>query len=125
MTRTFKLIRDQDVTGVSGTGRVSVGALFDDGMAVLHWEGDPHTTTTLHPGGTQSILDIHGHNGKTRLVWDDEEPVVPFDDKDVSFLYTVLELPDDNFLSLHLSARKLLGKIRAMRARVPHQKSVL
>jgi len=124
MTRTFTLVRDEDITGVSGTGRVAVGAQFDDGMVVLHWEGDPYTTTTMHPGGTDSILYIHGHGGKTRIVWDDETPLTPFDDKDFSFLYTVLELPDDNFLCLHMSARKLLGKLRAFSGRIPRQKSV-
>ena len=66
--RPFILVRDQDVSGVSGTGIVADGTLFPDGHAVLHWRGQ-WPTTTPHPGGMESVIAVHGHNGATRVVW--------------------------------------------------------
>jgi hypothetical protein len=64
----FVLVRDTDVSGVSGTGVVADGTLFPDGHAVLHWRGQ-WPTTTPHPGGMESVIAVHGHNGATRVVW--------------------------------------------------------
>lgn len=65
----FVLVRDQDVSGVSGTGVVANGILWPDGQAVIHWTGSAYPTTTPHPGGMESVLAVHGHNGATRVVW--------------------------------------------------------
>ena len=124
MTRTFKLVRTEDVSGVSGTGVVCEGALFSDGHAVIHWTGSPHPTTTPHPDGLDSVMYVHGHEGKTRLVWDDDQPPPGFSEEDIEFLHTILSLPDDRFVNLHGRARVLLKKIRAAMATVPTQKSV-
>lgn len=67
---TFDLIRDADVSGVSGTGRVAEGMVFSDGEAVIHWLGT-YPTTTAHPKGITSIRYIHGHSGATRIVIND------------------------------------------------------
>lgn len=67
--RTFRLIRAEDETGVSGTGTVAEGVEFDNGKAVLSW-----LTRYQSIAIYQSIGDveaIHGHNGKTQVVWDD------------------------------------------------------
>jgi len=37
--RVFELVRDEDVSGVSGVGRVAVGAVFPSGRVVLEWLG--------------------------------------------------------------------------------------
>ena len=37
--RTFRLIRDEDPTGISGTGSVAEGVEFDDGTVAMRWEG--------------------------------------------------------------------------------------
>jgi len=69
--RQFKLQRDADATGVSGTGYVADGVCFDSGKAVLCWR-----TTVTSVAVYDSIADvefIHGHNGRTRVVWADEE----------------------------------------------------
>lgn len=65
--RQFKLQRDLDVSGVSGTGVVAEGVIFSDGEAVVHWLGQ-YPTTTPHPKGIESIKAIHGHGGATRIV---------------------------------------------------------
>ncbi len=65
--RRYLLVRDDDVSGVSGEGLVCEIAEFSDGHAALHWLGK-WPLTTPHPEGIKQIEKIHGHNGKTRLV---------------------------------------------------------
>jgi hypothetical protein len=64
--RFFELHRDVDETGVSGTGVVAQGVMFDDGHVALRWLTAIAGTTIY-----SSIHDaehIHGHGGKTRVV---------------------------------------------------------
>lgn len=68
--RLFRLVRDVDISGVSGTGVVCEGVEFGDGTAVIHWISGDYHTTTIHPDGVVSVAAIHGHGGATRLVWD-------------------------------------------------------
>jgi hypothetical protein len=65
--RTFELIRDEDVTGVSGTGVVADGVVFDDGITVLRWRGERRSTVVW--ASVDDAVAIHGHDGKTRLVY--------------------------------------------------------
>lgn len=69
MTR-FWLIRDIDVTGVSGEGRVAEGVRFTDGSVALRWRG-PYASTAVWDG-IDDVLAVHGHNGSTRVEWIDE-----------------------------------------------------
>lgn len=69
--RRFVLIRDIDVTGVSGTGVVVWGVVWPDGTCAYRWNAIRRTTCLA-----DSIADvegIHGHDGKTRVVWLDTE----------------------------------------------------
>lgn len=66
--RTFVLQRDEDVTGVSGTGIVAEGAEFTDGTVVVRWIVGDHHSTALWPD-IQAVEEIHGHDGRTRIVW--------------------------------------------------------
>jgi hypothetical protein len=67
--RPFVLVRDTDISGVSGIGVVANGIQWPDGQAVIHWTGSPWPTTTPHPGGMDSVTAVHGHGGATRAVW--------------------------------------------------------
>ena len=67
--RRFWLVREEDVSGVSGTGVVAEGIEFSNGQAVLSW---------LVGGGSlgvyssiNSLVKIHGHGGATQVVWAD------------------------------------------------------
>lgn len=71
--RRFVLQRDQDVSGVSGTGTVAEGVLFSSGRVALEWCSDWPTSVVFHDRGLESVEAIHGHNGATRLVFLDEE----------------------------------------------------
>lgn len=68
--RTFKLVRSNDLSGVSGVGVVAEGAEFDTGQIAICWLSKYHAIgiyENLH------VLDqVHGHNGSTVVKWDDE-----------------------------------------------------
>jgi hypothetical protein len=68
--RTFALVRDHDVTGVSGTGSVADGVQWPDGTVSVRWVG-PHPSTVFW-NSLDDALAVHGHGGHTRIVWDDE-----------------------------------------------------
>jgi hypothetical protein len=63
----FYLVRKEDVTGISGVGKVAQGVQFDSGRCVLEW-----LTAVASMAVYQSIDDviaIHGHNGSTVVEW--------------------------------------------------------
>lgn len=78
--KTFKLIRDVDHTGLSGTGTVAEGIEFSDGTVALRWLDIDHDsenyqrgvrpTTVIHES-IDAVIALHGHSGSTRLVFAD------------------------------------------------------
>lgn len=65
----FYLWRNEDVSGVSGTGLVAWGVMWPDGTVALRWESEFATTAIA-----DSIFDvnrIYGHGGKTVIEWID------------------------------------------------------
>ena len=74
--RTFHLQRDEDVSGLSGTGIVAEGVEFSDGTAVVRWrevtgpnyDRGVRATTVVFPN-IEAVEALHGHNGATRIVW--------------------------------------------------------
>lgn len=68
--RLFELHRDEDETGVSGTGVVAEGVVFADGSVALRWKTETASTTIFDD--VDQMLKVHGHDGKTRLVYLDE-----------------------------------------------------
>ncbi|WP_353929542.1 hypothetical protein WJM97_14635 [Okeanomitos corallinicola TIOX110] len=68
---TFQLVRNKDVTGISGTGTVAVGCYFQSfgGLAVMQWLTE-FASTAWYIGGLEQIELIHGHNGKTEIIID-------------------------------------------------------
>lgn len=69
---TFHLLRLDDESGVSGIGWVAEGAVFSNGWVVLVW---PTGTPSLN--FYESIDDVeavHGHGGRTRIVFDRDDP---------------------------------------------------
>jgi hypothetical protein len=67
---TFRLCRDADVSGVSGTGHVADGVRWPDGSASVRWRGNDPSIVFWDDFG--SVDRIHGHGGATRIVWDNE-----------------------------------------------------
>lgn len=68
--RIFVLVRDEDETGVSGTGTVAEGVQFSDGRIAMRWLTE--TTSTAIYDSLLDLIKIHGHNGKTRVVWNED-----------------------------------------------------
>lgn len=67
MMRRFVLRRNEDETGISGTGDVAEGVEFTDGTAAMRWR-----TTTASTSFYDSMADvdvIHGHGGRTVVIW--------------------------------------------------------
>jgi hypothetical protein len=71
--RRFILQRDVDETGISGTGIVAEGLLCSDGEVFLRWIVGEFRSSVVWAQGIAAVDAIHGHNGKTRIVWLDGE----------------------------------------------------
>ena len=62
----FYLKRTEDESGVSGTGRVAQGFIFDNGKVAVTWLSEHPSVTVYDSIG--EVTAIHGHGGKTELV---------------------------------------------------------
>lgn len=71
--RRFRLKRNEDESGVSGTGYVAEGVKFSDGQCVINWLTDTRSIGLYH--SPVEMIHIHGHGGKTIIEWVDEESV--------------------------------------------------
>lgn len=69
--RRFHLVRSEDVSGVSGTGIVAEGAQWSDGTVTVRWFGEHSSVVQWR--SRDDALAIHGHDGRTRLLWLDQE----------------------------------------------------
>lgn len=69
--RRFYLQRNQDISGVSGTGNIAEGCAFDTGWCALVWLSDK-AAMSYYPS-IETIIQIHGHEGATQVVWVDDE----------------------------------------------------
>lgn len=68
--RTFKFLRTQDVSGVSGTGVVAEGVVFTNGKCAVTWYGKLASVTVYN--SFEECAAIHGHGGGTRFEFDNE-----------------------------------------------------
>ena len=62
----FYLNRLEDESGISGTGRVAQGFIFDNGKVALTWLSD-HPSITIYDN-IGEVHAIHSHDGKTEVV---------------------------------------------------------
>lgn len=67
--RRFLLERTEDVSGTSGVGVVAEGVQFSNGTCVLHWLSQLTSVSVYENSAT--LIAIHGHGGRTALVWVD------------------------------------------------------
>lgn len=66
----FVLQRDEDVTGISGTGIIAEGTEYSNGQVTLCWYPNPTSSVAVWPT-VDDMLEVHGHNGATRVIWID------------------------------------------------------
>jgi hypothetical protein len=70
--RAFRLVREEDETGISGTGVVAEGVEFSNGMCAMCWLTAMHSVA-VYPNIRQ-LEAIHGHNGRARVVFEQTQP---------------------------------------------------
>ena len=73
--RLFHLMRTEDESGVSGTGRVAEGVLFSNGWVALCWLSQ--RASVAFYASMADVEAIHGHDGKTAIVFVEEEASRP------------------------------------------------
>lgn len=69
--RQFYFFRKEDESGVSGTGFVAEGVVFENGKCVVAWLTE-HTSVCVYDH-IETVEKIHGHGGKTLLAWEDHD----------------------------------------------------
>lgn len=62
----FYLNRTEDESGISGTGRVAQGFIFDNGKVCVTWLSEHPSVTVYDSIG--EVRAIHGHQGKTEII---------------------------------------------------------
>lgn len=65
--RPFQLHRDEDESGVSGTGIVAEGVEFSSGAVALTWLSQFGAVNVYN--NMRVVEELHGHGGKTRIVY--------------------------------------------------------
>ena len=63
--KVFYLWRNEDESGISGTGRVAQGFVADNGRVALFWLSQ-HPSVTVYDN-IGEVNAIHGHAGKTEV----------------------------------------------------------
>ena len=66
MSKIFHLKRIEDESGISGTGRIAQGIIFDNGKVAMTWLSE-HPSVTIYDN-IGEVRAIHGHEGKTEVV---------------------------------------------------------
>lgn len=71
--RRWHLVRHEDESGVSGTGVVASGVEFHDGRVAYRWRRSPEgsASTFQIADRIEDVEKIHGHGGRTQVVWED------------------------------------------------------
>ena len=70
--RRFYLYRKEDVTGMSGIGRVADGVEFENGQVALTWKKEFPSVTVFQSVSTVEKLHTHGGKDPTKIVWVDD-----------------------------------------------------
>lgn len=71
--RRFYVTRSEDLSGVSGIGRVAEGIEFADGTCVIKWISAKSSIGIYD--NDKVLLSIHGHEGRTKIEYVDPEEI--------------------------------------------------
>jgi hypothetical protein len=70
MVRLFKMIRKNDTSGVSGTGHVLTGVVFDDGQTIVKWLSKTSSIGIWKSFDDFLAVHVTSHpENKTEIVW--------------------------------------------------------
>ena len=67
----FWLLRVNDVSGVSGTGVVAHGVIFENGQCAMSWLTQ-YSSIAIY-SGIGTLKKIHEHNGATKLIFEGDK----------------------------------------------------
>jgi hypothetical protein len=65
----FHFKRLEDASGISGIGKVAEGVVFSNGLVALTWL-TKHTSVAFYTS-IKEVRAVHGHHGKTKIIFDD------------------------------------------------------
>ena len=68
----FILYRKVDFTGLSGTGIVADGVIFNNNKVAMCWRGSL-SSIVIHDS-IENVEKLHGHGGHTEIVYFVDEP---------------------------------------------------
>jgi hypothetical protein len=74
--RRFVFLRHEDQTGISGVGLVVMGVQYPDERCHYRWLSE--NATDQMADSMDKIRAVHGHGGKTVVVFIDDEYGVPY-----------------------------------------------
>lgn len=63
----FLFVRNEDETGISGTGSIAEGVVLSNGKVVVNWLTQYETLSVYPDMKTAEFL--HGHDGRTVTKW--------------------------------------------------------
>lgn len=69
----YKLVRHEDVSGVSGTGLVAWATEYPNGWTTVSWVIKPECPSVVIYTSLNDAISIHGHNGATEFVLVDDD----------------------------------------------------
>lgn len=65
----FWLKRNKDVSGISGTGIVAEGVIFENGKCVMSWLTQYSSVCVYE--NIQTLEKIHSHEGATEIIFEE------------------------------------------------------
>ena len=65
----FRVVREKDISGVSGTGYVAEGCMFRNGKCTVVWRSS-HSSVNNYDS-IEDVIFVHGHGGSTHIEWID------------------------------------------------------
>jgi hypothetical protein len=91
---TFTIHRTEDPSGVSGTGVVAEGWETSRGQVVIAWLSD--TPSICIYADVRDVERVHGHHGKSQIVWDTPTQYTPTATASTSSLWESHDDPEVN-----------------------------
>lgn len=70
--REYYLQRNEDFSGVSGTGVVAEGVIMPSGKCIHEWSNSYVVSHNIYPN-IKAVQHIHGHEGRTIVKFVDED----------------------------------------------------
>jgi hypothetical protein len=100
------LVRTEDESGVSGTGRVAQVVISDTGKVVVFWLGEH--PSIIHYDNVGEVRAVHGHQGKTDIKWEPDYKRAYNELKAIMENVSLLDVAKDNLPKEDSEARRLL-----------------